>query len=166
MIPKSIFKLQEKSNLFYGQKFFQFVMKSLATELDIDFVLVGKHVSKSKEVQSIVYSKEADKFMALNYKLKATPCEIVSHKSYCVYENDVAQLFPEDLLLTEMEIKGYVGASFESNSSNIRGLLVALTQNKISNSNILGESVKMFTTRMANEFARDGLKVLDPISYQ
>lgn len=166
MIPSSIFQLQEKSSFFYGHNFYKMVMSTLANELNVDFILVGKLTNKKREVQSIVYDKASDKFLPLNYDLRATPCEIVSERSYCTYEKEVAKLFPEDYLLTEMNIEGYVGVAFSTPNSNEKGLLVALTHNEIISTEIIGGSLKMFESRFANELEREGVKILNPDNYQ
>ena len=136
-------------------------MTQLAKNLGLDYIIIGKHISKSNTIQAVVYSKIDNKFMPLTYDLAKTPCEQVQRKNACVYNERVAQLFPEDYLLSEMCVEGYVGVSYESDIEEIKGVFVGLTNQPIQDSETIIASLKLFSQRIANELEREGVKILD-----
>lgn len=66
------------------------------------------------------------------YTLEGTPCADVMRGSACVYEENVAPLFPKDFMLEEMGITGYVGLPLFQGAQAI-GIIVALYKRKIEN---------------------------------
>jgi len=166
MIPESIKELQEKSKFFFGAQFLKESLPCVAKDLNIDFILIGKLISNSTQIQSLVYSRNDDKFLPLKYDLNATPCELTTRDNYCCYENNVSKLFPEDYLLEEMQIEGYIGISYSTSSEKVDGVIVALTHNPINNTDSITASLKLFQSKIADEINKEGVKILNPEYYQ
>ncbi len=166
MIPESIKDLHVKSKFFFGSQFLKEILPRISEDLDIDFLLIGKLISNSTQIQSLVYSKNDDKFLPLKYDLRATPCELTTRDNYCCYESNVSKLFPDDYLLEEMQIEGYIGISFASSLEKVEGVIVALTHNPINNTNSITESLKLFQNKIAEEIKKEGVKILNPEYYQ
>lgn len=135
----------------------------LANEMDIDFLLFGKYLSSSNKIQSIVYDKDSKKFLPLIYSLNGTPCKVVTKEKACVYNENVAELFPEDALLTEMEIQGYAGVSHGSFEEGNIGVFVALTKKPITNEIV--PRLEKYAERLALSLDSDGISVIDSSLY-
>lgn len=162
----SIVELKNKTESLSGFRFYKSILSNLAEKLKIDYMLIGKYLSSSGKVQALVYSKEDRKFLPLTYDLKDTPCEMVTQKRYCVYEREVANLFPKDILLKEMNIEGYVGVFYETIFSEAQGVLVALTHSEIGDTELIGDSLKLFSDKVATELKEKGVSILNPDLYK
>ncbi len=162
----SIIELKNKTASLSGHHFYKSILSSLADILDIDYMLIGKYLPSSEKVQALVYSKEDQKFLPLTYDLKDTPCEMVTQKRYCVYEREVANLFPKDILLKEMNIEGYVGVFYETVFNEAQGVLVALTHREIIDADVIGDSLKLYSDKVSEELKDKGVSILNPDLYK
>lgn len=126
---------------------------NLSNLLNSNFLLLAKLVDHETCETERIYSDGIflDNF---TYPLSNTPCEKVSHDKCCIYEKDVAFLFPKDILLKEMGVAGYVGVPIYNSDNRVVAILVALYRDEIvevSNKKCLMES---FSLSMSAEYSR------------
>lgn len=62
----------------------------------------------------------------MSYDLSGTPCAHVVGQTMCIYPLNVCASFPEDLLLQQMAVQGYLGAPIFDTEGRGIGLLVLL----------------------------------------
>jgi hypothetical protein len=84
-------------------------------------------------VRSIAHHGPRGRLDDFEYALADTPCANVLTQDTCVYPKGVAQLFPKDVLLEQMEIQSYVGVPLAGSSRQPLGLLVILDVKPIDN---------------------------------
>ena len=60
------------------------------------------------------------------YDLAGTPCDNVFRDRLCVYGPDLQERFPEDRLLVDLGVHGYLGVPLSSTSGSVQGILSAL----------------------------------------
>lgn len=65
------------------------------------------------------------------YELKGTPCAAATDERGCAYADDICSFFPEDLLLKDMDIKGYLGVPLIGAEGKTIGILVSLYKRKV-----------------------------------
>ena len=58
------------------------------------------------------------------YGLESTPCADVSDESVCSHSCNIQALYPDDQLLVDMNINGYVGIPLKTSTGQVNAILV------------------------------------------
>lgn len=135
----------------YGDQFFHKVTASLAQAVNADYCFIARlddKLTTSTTISTYAHGKHIDNF---DYELLDTPCAEVACNRIEVYPEHVTQLFPKDILLQDMGIEAYVGASLKNSDSKVLGIVVALYEHKIDNSDEVHTLYKLFSGRIAAE---------------
>ena len=130
------------------------------------FIAHNRHGNINGTIETLAVVKNEHIISNFSYNLKDTPFNKVVGKKICIYDNDVDLLFPNDILLTEMRIKSYIGLPiFDSNEQRI-GLIVLLHDIEYKIDRHLITFLKVFGDRIGSELSRDLLdKKLKYIAY-
>src|SRR3989344_2450360 len=88
------------------------------------------------------------------YYLEGTPCENVVKQSACTLHSRVQELFPNDLLLGELGVEGYVGRPLFSMTGKVIGLMVLMSRNAIHDPERAEMVMDIFAGRASAEFER------------
>ncbi|MGE3536466.1 MAG: CHASE domain-containing protein [Candidatus Tectimicrobiota bacterium] len=138
-----------------GVPFLQSLVTHLAQALNVEYVFVGEVIDPPMERirTTVVYAQGsmADNFA---YDLRGTPCEQVVGKQLCSYPRLVAEQFPEDTMLRDMRIQGYVGAPLFDSTGRALGLLVVLSQQPLQHVERTSVMLQIFAARAAAELDR------------
>ena len=92
-----------------GEEFFYVLTHALNKHTGADFTFIARINQEnytSKTICLVANGKQMDNF---EYSLINTPCAEVNNDEVCIYEQNICQLFPDDQLLIDMHIEGYVG---------------------------------------------------------
>lgn len=129
------------------------LIENLTRLIKADYILLGNLVDERLISTAYIYSN--GKFLEnFKYSLPGTPCEQVMLKKYCVYPRRVAVEFPQDILLSEMNVEAYLGVSIENSTGEVIGILVALFETEINESNDQQCLMESFSLSIAAEYAR------------
>ena len=138
-----------------GEKFFQAMVKQLAGILQADYTFIGhiydQHHSRVKTIALCVDGKIADN---IEYELAGTPCENVVGQNACVYPSHVAHQFPQDKLLTDMKVQGYVGVPLFDSQKKPLGLMVVLFRSPLVDVELAKSILQIYAARTAAEIER------------
>ena len=135
----------------YGDQFFHKVTASLAHAVDADYCFIARlddKLTTSTTISTYAHGMHIDNF---KYELRDTPCAEVACDGIDVYPENVTQLFPKDILLQDMGIEAYVGASLKNSENQVLGIVVALYEHKIDNPEEVHTLYKLFSGRIAAE---------------
>lgn len=144
MLLSHIEFLSDELSIYSGKTYFDKMGGYICDKLDIDYVFVGIKLSGQKKVKVIGGWGDGSPVESFIYELAGTPCENVLEKGLCFYPEKVATIFPDDLLLKEMEIESYMGEPlFDKNKIPI-GIMVFLNTHEISNPEIAKITFKVF----------------------
>lgn len=135
----------------HGNLFFDKLTASLAQAVDADYCFIGRiddNSQFSRTISTYAHGQHIDNF---EYELADTPCAEVTSDGIDVYPENVTQTFPKDLLLVDMGIEAYVGASLKNSDNQVLGLVVALYEHKIDNPEEVHTLYKLFSGRIAAE---------------
>ncbi len=140
----------------HGQTFFDSMSTQLASALQADYALIGElHAEQGLEsvrtISVVVDGRLADNF---DYDLADTPCENVTACGVCSYEVGVAKLYPEDLLLTQMGVEGYVGVPLCDSRGSTLGVMAAMTRGPLRNPAFAESILQVFAARVGGELER------------
>ena len=107
-----------------------------------------------KEIVSLCYcidGKVADNF---TYSLAGTPCANVLQNEACAYSENVANLFPDDIMFTTEGIKGYLGIQLCNSSGKAFGVMSLLYNNPVEFIQVKKNIIRFYATRVAFEIER------------
>ncbi|MBD1388027.1 HAMP domain-containing histidine kinase [Neiella sp. HB171785] len=154
MLSKSISVIIEKLQASYGEAFFNTMTLQLHQVIDADYTFIARLSRASKSARTISLVAHGEVVDNFEYELADTPCADVSEGSVCVYLSDICRLFPDDQLLIDMGIEGYVGTPLYDSEGSVLGLVVALYQNPIANSDDVKALFTLFSGRISAEIER------------
>ncbi|HJN14302.1 MAG TPA: PAS domain S-box protein, partial [Armatimonadota bacterium] len=89
-----------------GDEFFNAMTSQLAEAIGADFTIIGEMADDTNEaVRTLSVCADGEVADNFEYDLAGTPCANVIGRDACVYEEGVADEFPEDHLLREMGVE-------------------------------------------------------------
>jgi len=113
-----------------GRTFLKSFVEKTADVFGADFLFIGRLHLPTRRVRSVHVSALGHSAANFSYPLAGTPCDEVSRANVCVYQDNVAHLYPDDKMLKEMGIRGYVGISLYDGAEPV-GIIVALFKRAI-----------------------------------
>jgi PAS domain S-box-containing protein len=140
-----------------SEGFFPAMASELAKCLEADYALIGELVPGDDTQNTVrtlgvcAHGRIADNF---TYGLPHTPCENVATRGTCSYVSGVADLFPQDLLLRQMNVEGYVGTPLRDSKGNVVGIMSALYSRSLSNPKFAEMLLELFSTSIAANIER------------
>ncbi len=145
-----------------GSNFFDEVTKFLSKTLNVKFVFIDQYNKENRHhVDSISMVENGHNIKNISYRLKGSPCEQVVRGNYCHYKQDVQKLFPDDKILTDLNIASYAGAPTFSSSGEINGLVAIMHDDLIDNPHF-EPMLKLFSSNIGGQIEainmREGLK--------
>ena len=139
----------------YGLAFFNNLTLQLHQLINADYTFIAKIDKEryiSQTISLVAKGKIGDNF---EYSLNDTPCADVSDDSVCIYPERICQLYPNDQLLIDMKIEGYLGTPLHDSNGEVIGLIVALYESTIINSEKIVALFELFSGRISAEIERE-----------
>lgn len=137
-----------------GEIFFQNLMTSLTKAMGVKFAFIGKVIKDSQAVRTIVICNDGVIQENFVYALENTPCENVVDRSLCFYPSRVAEQFPKDKMLVDMDIESYSGIPLKDSYNRVIGLMSIMDNKPMLNKEIIVSLLKIFAVRAAHEIER------------
>lgn len=138
----------------YGKDFFNSLVQQLHLAIGADYTFIARIDEThfvSKTISLVAHGEIADNF---EYALQGTPCADVTQDSICIYPKDVCQYYPDDQLLIDMKIAGYIGVPLHDSAGKVVGIIVALYEEEIANQNFVTQLFELFAGRISAELER------------
>ena len=155
----SVSYILDHINASQGEGFYQKLLESFYQELGADYLFIARLEVSLNQATTLCLLVDGEISDNLSYTLKHSPCQDVSGNNVCVFPNDVQHLYPDDVLLTEMAVKGYAGVPLCRHNGEVFAILVAMYRTEIANSKALESLFRLFSGRLAAEIMReDALK--------
>jgi len=137
-----------------GAEFFPAIVRDFGSVLGADHAFIGVHTETGHSVETVALWADGEIVDNITYELEGTPCAEVMGKDVCVYEQKVADLFPDDQLLDDMGIEGYVGIPLHDPKGSSLGIVVALYRRRVPDSKSTAALMLVFATRISAELQR------------
>ena len=139
-----------------GDRFFESSVIQFANILEADYTLIGEVTQKdhAPSVKTLAFSAGGELQKNFEYKLEGAPCEEVAHKRICSYRKGVADLFPRDQMLAEMNIEAYVGVCLYDSRNEPTGIMVAMYKKPLDEAEFAEAVLRIFASRAAAEIER------------
>ncbi|MBF0572940.1 MAG: PAS domain-containing protein [Desulfamplus sp.] len=142
------------SNAMPIQSFFETLAIYLAKTLEMDFVCIDRLEGDGLNATTLAvwsYGKFEDN---ITYALKDTPCGEVVGKTVCCFPANVAQFFPKDQVLQELNAESYVGVTLFSHTGKPIGLIAVIGSKPLHDRDIAESILKMVAVRASGELER------------
>ncbi len=117
-----------------SDNFFDEICVSLSRAISADFVFIATIDDEKKYATSIAVANRGCTVDNFTYALESSPCAEVSNESICTHSCNIQECYPDDQLLVDMNINGYVGVPLKTNKGHVDAILVALFEKDIGNS--------------------------------
>ncbi len=136
-----------------GEDYFNKVSAYLADKLNVDYAFIGELVEEDK-VRVLGGVGKGNVLEPFEYALINTPCNNVIGQSLCCYPSDVQKQFPDDFMLVEMNIDGYLGVPLFDSYGKALGIIVVMSERAIKNQRIAESTLNIFSDRASAEVQR------------
>ncbi len=137
-----------------GSRFFNALARCTCDALQTKQAFVGELLPCGSRIRSIANWNWGLKSEPFEYALKSTPCADAMDKGYRFYPCAVQRHFPEDRLLVDMGIEGYLGVAIRDHNGNPLGILVAIHDHPLAVPQGIDAVLGLFASRAAAEMAR------------
>lgn len=137
-----------------GDEFMRELVAQLAGMLQVRHVFVGEFSEDRRRVRTLALWDDDKIVDNVEYELADTPCENVASGAYCCYPKGVASAFPKDLLLAQMGIEGYMGVVVTAGDGSPIGILVALHDRPLADTDSARHLMELFSARAGMEIVR------------
>ncbi|MCJ8337917.1 MAG: ATP-binding protein, partial [Pseudomonadales bacterium] len=139
----------------YGADFFNSLTLQLNQVIGADYTFIAKLDAQRNTSQTISLVSDGEILDNFEYSLHDTPCADVSGNAVCIHPENIAVLYPNDLLLIEMGIEGYIGTPLQDSAGCVTGIVVALYKHKIKNADFIASLFELFSGRISAEIERE-----------
>jgi len=137
-----------------GSGFFPAMARDLWQILRCDYAFIGELTKAGDAIETLAVCADGEAAEGLRYELLDTPCANVVGTKTCVYADDVASLFPKDLLLAKMNARGYVGVPIYDGDGRPSGIIVAIYRGRVDDADFSGSAISVFAGRIGAEVDR------------
>jgi len=137
-------------------QFFADIVRHLAEALQVRYTIVTECVDGGKARVRALALWDGEKIeRGLEYDVQGTPCAAVMKGEFCHFPKDVAALFPEDAVLEEMGVVGYVGVPLLDSAGQVIGHFAILDDKPVSDSVAHSTTLQIFAARAGAELERE-----------
>ncbi|MFA6332396.1 MAG: PAS domain S-box protein, partial [Methanoregula sp.] len=127
------------------------IAENISSWLGTDGVMIGE-IQPDKQTVNVTYMLLDGKEVAgFTYTLQGTPCENVTEKGFCLYQDNVRELFPESRDLAEFNIRGYIGTPLRNSAGQVFGILCAVSKNPIIPAPTMQETMDIIAVKAVAE---------------
>lgn len=138
----------------YGKAFFDTITLKMHEVIGADFTFIARIDAGEYVSRTIALVADGQIVDNMEYSLEHTPCANVADNSVCLYPKDITALFPDDQLLIDMGIEGYIGTPLLDSHGKVMGLTVALYKRPIENPDFTETLFQIFSGRISAEIER------------
>jgi diguanylate cyclase (GGDEF)-like protein/PAS domain S-box-containing protein len=139
-----------------GEQFFQQLVLNLAKVFGAEYAFIGRlDKSDAERIHPLAFCAHGVIVPGQSYSLTGTPCANVVGQSTCVYPRHVQRLFPEDRMLAELRVEGYIGTPLFDAQGNPLGLVVVLDDRPLERIEQGKEILEIFAARAGAEMQRE-----------
>jgi PAS domain S-box-containing protein len=146
-----------------GSEFFACLVRLLAETLDAPYAFVAEvrgregKMSASPDLdrsKTIAVWADGDWQENFEYELAGTPCDDVISQEICFYPENIARLFPDDLLLVQMGVESYLGTPLHGSDGQVLGLLAVMSDRPLDRQLQPENLIQIFAGQAAAEIER------------
>lgn len=138
----------------YGQAFFEQICLALDYAVKADYTFIASLKPQMYEAQTLALVANGKVVDNIRYSLKDTPCAGILDRQSCCYPSEVCHHFPNDQMLIDMHITGYLGTAIHDSDGQVMGIVVALYKRPIHAPDTTQTLFELFSGRISGEMER------------
>lgn len=132
------------------QSFLGAFVKQTAKLFNAERVFVGRIDVGHRYIRTLKAADSRELTSNYCYPLDGTPCAEVMRVGAAIHDDDVANSFPQDFMLREMGIKGYLAMPLFQGAQSV-GIIVALFRDKVEHSDELLSVFNHYKRRLTSD---------------
>jgi PAS domain S-box-containing protein len=138
----------------YGQDYLNTLTLQMSDITGADYTYIAIVDLENMSAKTTSLAAKGQLVDNIEYGLKNTPCAILTNNNVCVYPSNICSAFPQDQLLVDMKVEGYVGVTFLDYQGHVKGIIVALHETEIKAPDDISTIFELFSGRIAAEIER------------
>lgn len=155
LIQETLYFVAQKGWTGSQQNFLMALVEYLVKATNLEYALVDQVLDDEyKTIQTIALYANDNFAPNISYDLEGTPCQNVFANKLCVYPQNVAKLFPQDILLTQMEAESYIGIPLWDSKGKPIGLIALLGKKQLKNESVLKSILQIVAIRASHELEK------------
>lgn len=135
--------------------FYDMLTENMTESLGCHAAVIGRINDATHEVQTISFRTDGKLQPKMSYSLEGTPCARVSAEEFCMFTENVAEMFPEDHALANMGIEAYAGIALFNKQNQREAILSVLFKNRIADPTLVKSILWIFAERADTEMERE-----------
>ncbi|NQY88055.1 MAG: GGDEF domain-containing protein [Colwellia sp.] len=157
MVEEKVKSIIDSLSTSTSENFTDVICLSLAKAIKANFVFIAKLNPERTVATTISLAVDGVINDNFSYDLQATPCENVSQGIMCSQISHVQKAYPDDQLLIDMNITGYVGVPLKNSKGATGAILVALYYQPIENEIEVTSLFMLFSGMIKKEMEKQEL---------
>ena len=140
-----------------GREFFDQLVLNLGQLFNAQYAFIGlleQDANGDRSIRTLSMCSQDQIIDNITYALKDTPCDTVFGRDTCVYNGDVQQVFPNDIMLQEMGIEGYIGTPIFEPDGTPLGIMVIVDTKPLKRLDQTTSILEIFAARAGAELQR------------
>lgn len=154
-IEKVLNSIVGSTSAFFGEDFFEALVKQLAQTLTVRYAYVGRidrdNPGIIRTIASWANGASDDNF---SFLLTGTPAEYVFDRGLTVFNKDLQRQFPADRLLTNLGVQSFAGIPLFDSAGTPIGVLVVMNNQTIEDNLLVRSVLSDFALRAGTELDR------------
>ncbi len=146
--------LADYTNTDSKRSFFNHLALFLGTHTGMDFVCIDRLEGDGLNATTLSVWHDGVFEDNVKYSLNQTPCGEAVRKRVCCFTSGVANLFPDDDLLKELQAESYVGLTLWSHAGVPIGLIALVGRKPLQNRRMVETTLQLVSVRAAAELER------------
>ncbi|MDF9392192.1 MULTISPECIES: sensor domain-containing protein [Methylococcus] len=138
-----------------GDAFFSTIAHYLGKTLGVDYVVIDRLMRDVNLVETVAMYARGEDLPTICYRLAGTPCENVVGRSLCCFPRQVRRLFPDDLILQDLEVESYAGVPLWDSAGTAIGLIAVMDGKPMADMDSVIALLQLVATRVAAALERD-----------
>lgn len=136
-----------------GQDFFDNIVIKLAEWLNVECVVLGQMFDDNR-IYCLPMYLDGNISHDFSYDLANSPCDITTRKGFCLYPENVIDIFPKDKILVDLGAKGYVGTALYNKNGVANGVICAVSRHELNIPPQTQDILKIIGARVSAEIER------------
>lgn len=136
-----------------GQDFFDNIVIKLAEWLNVECVVLGQMFGDNR-IYCLPMYLDGNISHDFSYDLANSPCDITTRKGFCLYPENVIDIFPKDKILVDLGAKGYVGTALYNKNGVANGVICAVSRHELNIPPQTQDILKIIGARVSAEIER------------
>ncbi|GAA4424765.1 hypothetical protein GCM10023188_04960 [Pontibacter saemangeumensis] len=137
-----------------NENFLSEIAAFISEQTGVKYVSIGLLSDDKEHIHTCAFLRDREVLENITYSLKGTPCDDVLTQRFCYFPLNVAQNFPEDKEIHDLQIDSYLGSLLLSEASEPIGLVALMDVKPIENAAFAEHLIMVLSPAIEEELNR------------